>query len=408
MEKTDLTPSLARVTRGNLCAGCGGCAAISGGAISMERSEKGYLRPVQTGSVSAAVDARIEAICPGLGQSVDVAGRETHPLWGPYVSMYTGYATDNDLRFSASSGGGLSGIILHLMDTGAVDGAVEIKADPSNPVGNVTVIARDADTVRHAVGSRYAPSAPLAEIEPLLAGSERFAFVGKPCDIAALRALSGHDPRVDKVFPVMMSFFCGGVPSQKGAEGILEALGTSLPEVSEFRFRGFGWPGRATATLKSDGTTRDMSYHESWGLILSKHVQHRCKVCADGTGKAADIVCADAWHADENGYPLFEEKDGISLIVGRTETGASIIAQAREAGAIATEDFDVKELKVIQTGQFWRRRVVLSRLVALRMFGRPIPNYKGLTLLACARMSTVKESGKNFLGMVRRVIQGRV
>ena len=48
------------------------------------------------------------------------------------------------------------------------------------------------------------------------------------------------------------------------------------------------------ATLR-DGSERSTSYHESWGNILSKHVQHRCKVWADGTGVAADLVCADAW-----------------------------------------------------------------------------------------------------------------
>ena len=60
------------------------------------------------------------------------------------------------------------------------------------------------------------------------------------------------------------------------------------------------------ATLR-EFTERTMSYHNSWGKILSRHVQHRCKICADGTGNPADLVCADAWHADDEGYPLFEE-----------------------------------------------------------------------------------------------------
>ncbi len=48
--------------------------------------------------------------------------------------------------------------------------------------------------------------------------------VGKPCDVAALRALERQDTRVSARFPVMLSFFCAGVPSLEGAAGILKAL----------------------------------------------------------------------------------------------------------------------------------------------------------------------------------------
>lgn len=51
-----------------------------------------------------------------------------------------------------------------------------------------------------------------------------------------------------------------------------------------------------------------MSYNESWGNILGKYLQKRCKICPDGIGEFADIVCADAWHGDKSGYPNFEEK----------------------------------------------------------------------------------------------------
>ena len=51
-----------------------------------------------------------------------------------------------------------------------------------------------------------------------------------------------------------------------------------------------------------------MSYAQSWGEILTKHVQFRCKVCPDGSGGFADVACADAWYGDERGYPSFEEE----------------------------------------------------------------------------------------------------
>lgn len=402
--------SLARVARGNLCAGCGGCAGLSPDKIVMEMAPPGYLRPRQTQTLTAAEDARIGRFCPGLIQTVEAEGRKDPPLWGPYVEMLTGWATDPDLRFAGASGGGLSAIAGWLLDSGTVDAVIQIEADALHPTANHTRISTSAGEVSAAAGSRYASSAPLeglaAQLAEHRATGRRFAMLGKPCDAAALRALTREDAEIAAAFPVILSFFCAGVPSREGGLAVLEALGVSEGEVASFRYRGNGWPGQATATL-TDGSTRSMSYHDSWGGILSKHVQHRCKICADGTGVAADIVCADAWEADATGYPSFDDRPGVSLIVARTPLGQRLIAGARAAGRIETAPYDVAKLAAIQPGQRERRRALLARLLALRLAGRPIPRYEGLKITAAARQNPLRRNLKNFLGTLRRVLRPR-
>ena len=400
------SPSLARVEAGNLCAGCGACAMIAPGSVEMEMAPPGFLRPRQSGQVSAEQERRISRVCPGLGQRVEAGGRPDDALWGPYLDMRTGHATDPDLRFVASSGGALSALLVHLLEEGQVHGVVQTwAAGDASSCEHQRGFGDGAD-IRRAAGSRYAPSAPFAHLGSLLGKGMCYAFVGKPCDAAALRALAREDDRVSRTFPVILSFFCAGVPSQSGAEDVLSALGIHQAEAMAFRYRGHGWPGKATATL-ADGSERSMSYQDSWGGILSRHVQHRCKICADGTGKAADIVCADAWHADEKGYPLFEESDGISLIVARTEVGERLLRGAEAAGRLRTEAFDVNALARLQPGQYNRRRVLLARLWALRLVGRPVPRYEGLQLWNAARHAAPLLFLRNFLGMLRRIILGR-
>lgn len=297
--------------------------------------------------------------------------------------------------------------MIHLVESGTVDAVVQTTASATFPIGNASVLTTDKDGIREAAGSRYAPSAPLegigAQIAMHRSDGTRYAFVGKPCDAAALRALCKQDSEVAATFPVILSFFCAGVPSHTGGKEVLAALGTTLEETARFRFRGNGWPGQATATAQ-DGTQRSMSYHDSWGGILSRHVQMRCKLCADGTGTAADIVCADAWESDADGYPLFKEAPGVSLIMARTELGARVIADARKAGHIKTQDFDISGLPSIQVGQRGRRRALLARLAARRIAGKPIPQYKGLQILAASRQNTIKLNLKNFLGTLRRTL----
>jgi coenzyme F420 hydrogenase subunit beta len=400
------SPSLARVARGDLCAGCGACAGVTGGKIAMQRAAPGFLRPVQLTDLSAADEATVAAICPGLGQHVDAMEREDSVLWGPMVSAEVGCSTDPEIRFAGSSGGALTAILHHLLKTGVVDAVLQSTADPNFPIGNTTVCNTDSQSILAAAGSRYAPSAPLEELWRYREDNRRFAFVGKPCDAAALRALISHDATLEQRFPVILSFFCAGVPSHSGGEAVLRSLGTTLDDTELFRFRGNGWPGDATAIAK-DGTVRKMSYHDSWGKILSKHVQNRCKLCADGTGVAADIVCADAWESDEKGYPVFNDAPGQSLVVTRTRLGAALIAGARAEGAVKTQGFDMATLAAIQPGQRERRRALWARLAALRLLGRPVPHYSGLHLFAAARQNPIRRNLRNFLGTLRRALRPR-
>jgi coenzyme F420 hydrogenase subunit beta len=300
----------------------------------------------------------------------------------------------------------LSAALVSLIRSGEIEGVVHIKASETLPYANTATISTSIDDVAEAAGSRYAPSAPLVGLRSLVRTGKRYAFVGKPCDVAALRALIDLDPSLENSFPYLLSFFCAGVPSIKGAEEVIRMMGAVPEQVKKFRYRGNGWPGHAVATL-SDGTTRSMSYHESWGGVLSNHVQHRCKICADGTGDAADIVFADAWEADERGYPLFEERDGRSLILVRTPKGQAILEGAVRESHIAVEPFDIAELEKIQPGQSGRRRALLARLLALRLLGKPTPRYTGLSIIAAARSGSFSWSARNFLGMARRVLIGR-
>ena len=395
--------ALERVLSGNLCAGCGACAAAAPGRVSMATSPDGFFRPEQTSALSAAEEARIARVCPGLSTTVAPEGRIDDPLWGPLVSVHSGYATDPALRRNASSGGVLSAVLNTLLDRGAVDHVVQVGADAAPAYGNRTVVSRSKEAVFDAAGSRYAPSAPLSDVDQHVREPGVAAFVGKPCDVAALRALALDDPRIDEKFPYKLSFFCAGVPSLDGARALLAKMGVAEDELEAFRYRGDGWPGYATARTRS-GELKRLSYAESWGGVLSKQVQFRCKICPDGTGGAADLVCADAWACDAAGYPIFEEADGVSLVVARTPIGAALLRDAVDSGAVVASRLDVDKIAAMQPGQVGRKTVLLGRLAALYVLARPRPRYRGFHLFAAARRGGFLKNLRNFLGMCRRLV----
>ena len=120
--------------------------------------------------------------------------------------------------------------------------------------------------------------------------------------------------------------------SLAGTVEMLRVMGVPrVEDVVDVRYRGNGWPGHATATLR-DGSTRTLTYDESWGRILQRHRPWRCHVCADHTGEFADIAVGDPW------YRVPQPDDpGRSLVLARTERGRALVAAALEAGALVLD-----------------------------------------------------------------------
>lgn len=401
--------SVDRIVEARLCSGCGICAGmLRPGKITMEMSAGGYLRPRVTGPLTPEEDAAVERVCPGanLDFSGPAAAAPRHAFWGPIVSCSTGHSTDPDLQRWGSSGGGISTLLVHLLDTGQVDGVIHVVGSESEPLRNRVTVSRSRDEVLRGAGSRYAPSAPLETIGRVLEGTERMAFVGKPCDVAGLRNLAAEDARVNDRIPFILSFMCAGIPSQAGTEEVLRSLELVPEEVTALRYRGDGWPGFFRAVGK-DGTPREMDYATSWGTILNRHIQWRCKICPDGIGEFADVVCADAWYEDETGMPTFNEADGRSMVLARTQKGEALVRAAEASGHLVTEPLDVGEIDRMQPFQKKRRQLVLSRLAGMAAMLKRIPRYRNAGLAKAARTTPVKAQARSFAGTALRIARGR-
>jgi len=368
----------------------------------MQMAATGYLRPVVLSPLPRRQLIEFERTCPGRSLKLEPeAGAEVHEIWGPLKRVSTGWATDPATRYQGSSGGVLSALLADLLESGEVDFVVHVEADSVHPLRNQLRISHTREDVLLGAGSRYGPSAPLRALDQLFDTGKRFAFVGKPCDAAGLRAhLREHPERAAQVVAVF-AFMCAGVPSEHGSEAVLNRLGMQLDQVVRFSYRGNGWPGKATA-IGVDGSKREMDYASSWGQVLNRHLQFRCKVCPDGTGEFADLVCADAWYGAD-GYPEFEERDGRSLILARTTPGLSVLRNAERRNSVQVEPCDASEIVRMQPYQVARKRLLVSRLMALVITGRGWPRYAGLRLLVNARRLGFKAHLRNLLGTLKRL-----
>ena len=364
-----LQEEIAEVVRSGTCSGCGACLLLDPG-LAMRLDDEGYARPRQVGSSTAAPDAaeQFRRACPGLRV---VAGRpagvERHPTMGPVVAVWSAWAADDELRFAGSSGGVLTALAAWLTETGRASRVLGAGPDRADARRTVAVELTTREEALAAAGSRYAPVAVDA-VERVPGG----ATIGLPCRASALRALGTDE--------LLLSFFCAGTPTQRATDSLATSLGADGPP-RDLHYRGQGWPGRF-AVASTDGTVATLSYAESWGEHLGRALQPRCKICPDGVGESADIVAADFWEADDEGYPAFIDGPGVSALIARTERGYRVVLDAVAAGILVVHPVRIERLADVQPFQVSRRRTLAGRLLGVVLAGGRIPRYRGFTLIA--------------------------
>ena len=152
-----------------------------------------------------------------------------------------------------------------------------------------------------------------------------------------------------------------------------------------------------------------MSYEESWGAVLGRDIEDYCKFCFDGIGEYADISAGDAWRIDGSGNPDFDEGDGRNVIFARSTEGQRVLDEALNEGYITLKQFDDWEyLKRIQKAQYERKTLLSSRMMVLRLLGKKTISADRSKLRKYARLQPLRKRAKSQLGLLRRMLSGRI
>jgi coenzyme F420 hydrogenase subunit beta len=364
-----------------------------------ERPE--VFEPLDQPTLTAINEACPGIHCEGVAEA-DHREVETDLLWGPTIWMGTGHAADAEVRFHASSGGALSALGQFLLDSGEVAFILHVAASRDAPLRSGAHLSFSDADIMEASGSRYGPAAPLINFNAVLDRGKPFAFIGKPCDISAIRNYAKLDSRVDQLLRYTLNFFCGGVSQFRKTMDYVRKVGLSEPEVSHLRYRGDGCPG--PMVMKSHGgQVFEFDYNEMWEDESRWQLQFRCKICPDSIGERADVTVADVW---PGGKPDTEGL-GFNGFIARTPRGAQLLEAAMRARAITiTEDLNFAGLELAQGAHSRRKQGLLSRLRALRDAGMVVPTFERLRLDAADSLLDDAERRTNYEGMRARLERG--
>ena len=343
-------------------------------------------------------------MCPGI----EIAHQPSHnkiiaelnQSWGPVLEVWEGYATDPEIRYKGSSGGAATALALYCLEKKEASSILHIGTHPESPLQNIAAFSKSREELVARTGSRYSPAAPCERIDWIRETDDSCVFIGKPCDVVALRKLQAQNEQLNNKIHLAISIFCAGTPATEGTYKILSKLNIKADTVDGLRYRGCGWPGMTSVTIKStNNQTKQLSYEESWNDILSKYTQFRCRLCPDSTGEFADISCGDPWYRE-----VKPDDKGWSLVLVRTERGREILQKAIKEGYLKLERVDPVTVPQSQQALLVRRRHLWGRLLALRMMCVPIPKYTGFSLFKnWLKLSTI-EKLLSYGGTIRRII----
>ncbi len=398
MSNRDLS-SIEAITRARLCAGCGVCAHMHPGRLRMVDVPHVGRRPLPIVGVTGSTTGAGVNACPGRALThapETLADAPLHGEWGPVLGLYECWSTDAELRHRGSSGGVVSALAAHAIDVGLAVGALQVRASPTDPLRNETVLNRTREDIVSSTGSRYAPASPCERLDLVESADGPCVVVGKPCDIAGTQRAAAQLPRLADNIAVTLGIFCAGTPSTEASADVITRLGVDPTKVTKMDYRGEGWPGEFRVETQ-DGQRASTSYADAWGQ-LSKKRQWRCLVCPDHTGEFADLSVGDPWYRT-----IRDGEPGRSLVVIRTERGRSLLNSALASGALEGAPIPLQRLRESQPSLEATRGAVWGRTLAMRTLGMPAPAFTRLPTFRLWRGLPWRAKVSSTFGTARRI-----
>jgi coenzyme F420 hydrogenase subunit beta len=301
----------------------------------------------------------------------DFSQDEIDRYLGDYKACYFTYASDNQIREKASSGGSVTGLLLHLLASGEIDGAVVCRSYVQDDAVHVGfTIAQSREDLIAAQGSKYAAVYFAAQALPMIRAFEgKLAVVALPCDAMILHRYRAKHPAVDAKIKCVIALFCGHNSEPELTAHVVDKLRPELRpapnvELVDYVYRRGHWRGELAASY-ADGTTitKPFAYFSDYrnGYF---YAQSKCHHCYDHFGYYCDISAGDIWSPHMRHEPIKH-----TALVTRSEAGQQLVTAALEAGDLTGELHDVKEVVNGQSRTAPFHYNITARARVARLFG---------------------------------------
>ncbi len=392
-----------RRLRVDLCHRCGSCVGICPTKV-LGRDENEF--PFVE-NLDACTDCDLcVKVCPGDEFNVaSVAAKQFGhvpdygDMHGHFENAYLSFAKDPELRKNSTSGGLITGLLLHLLESGKIDGAVVVASDDDEKWKGKPIIARTREELLSSTKSKYAISPTNAVFEEIRLTPGRYAVVGLPCQIHGFHKAAELDKRIRERVVLTIGLFCHAAVEHEPMQEIWSKIVKDeehTGKVARFISRVGKHPGTPYVEFEN-GDMRPVYFPEKRGyrpssmeiinILYRLYTPPRCLTCYDSTSEFADIAVGDPWlppPADDIDF-----YEGYSFALSRTAAGEKALSAALAADTIELRRLDPDIARTSNTMMGVEKRWRAFRVIEThRRQGKAIPNY---------HFETPSASGKHLL-----------
>ncbi len=356
-----------------LCHRCGGCVtfctAVNYGALELDSEGK-----PRYGDEAKCIECGLcHSICP----EIDELDEETQkrlawiPPIGRVIETAIVRASDPEVRRRATDGGAVTALLLHLFETGRIDGAIVTK--PSDSYQREPFLAETRVDILDAAGFSFDTShgmksysdyyityGQIREFEPLIRkGLQRIAFVGTPCQIKSVRRMQILNIIPSDTIKYCLGLFCSGnfVFGPKQQEKIARIGGFEFGDVRKLNIK------EDLIIHLNDGRVKTVMLDE-----LEFMKRFACYFCPDYSAEYADIS-----------FGGIGAGEGWTTVMTRTSAGRTIMAEARSKKSVEDyrrDEFQKRYVRALQKVKTWSNRKKGTAKCNRKPLSRKFPGLK--------------------------------
>ena len=351
---------ITEIVEHDLCIGCGICAALCPKrSLRMQWNRCGEYVPTETDACTKNCGICLE-ICPFADHSAneDSIGKDLYgsipgaihrPETGYCLSAYVGYAGEA-LRSCGASGGMATWLLERSLKDGIVDRVVCVtpNGDPDK-LFSFTVF-NSPEAVRRGAGSAYYPVEMSEVVRYILDTPGRYAIIGLPCFIKAIRLAQAQNKKLDERVVITLGLVCGQLKNRFFTDYVAALAGVS-GRVKTVRYRGKN-PDHPASNYSFDfkddcGEERKIFWadgiSEAW--VNRWFTPQACNYCDDVFAECADAACMDAWLPEYS-----KDGRGTSIILVRSPVITHMVDNGIKEQELSLESIPVDQVIKSQEG----------------------------------------------------------
>jgi coenzyme F420 hydrogenase subunit beta len=372
------------VVESGCCIGCGACAVAAPETLTMAATRYGTYEPVRRdgrplGADPDSLPASVDAVCgfsPGAANEDEIGLEQfgpgdRHEAVGRFEAIWAGHVSDDGFRRRGSSGGVTSWLLLEALRSGVVDAVIHVSSDRTTIDGASTYSSYTVSTTEDELvggrGSRY----HVQDLEHVMSHVRdhpgRYAVVGVPCFIKAVRLLGRNDPVIAERTALTVGLVCGHLKSARFSDYLGWSVGIEPGQLADvdYRHKVEGRPANRYAIAATSVAGEEIAEGvehiamSDWGIGLFK--PSACDYCDDVVAETADVTCGDAWLP-----PLMSDWRGANVVIARSSLATSLLDVGRDDGRLTLEPWTADQAAASQEAGLRHRRAGLAVRLAQR------------------------------------------